>query len=100
MSSTPGGVFVRRAEFDDAQSIQALVGEEAPLMAKRFGAFDITNMIENASLGISAVDEKGAVVEFDVLRPMLARAAGRQRGCVVCGRAAAGTEHALAPAAA
>ena len=64
MSSTPGGVFVRRAEFDDAQSIQALVGEEAPLMAKRFGAFDITNMIENASLGISAVDEKGAVVGY------------------------------------
>ena len=64
MSSTPGGVFVRRAEFDDAQSIQALVGEEAPLIAKRFGAFDITNMIENASLGISAVDEKGAVVGY------------------------------------
>ena len=62
--STPGGVFVRRAEFDDQVSIQALVGEESHLMAKRFGAFDIANMIENASLGITAVDESGQVVGY------------------------------------
>ena len=62
--ASPGGVFVRRAEFDDQLSIQALIGEEAHIMAKRFGAFDISNMIENASLGITAVDEKGQVVGY------------------------------------
>jgi len=64
MSQTPGGVFVRRAEFDDSASIQALVGDDAAVMAKRFGAFDVTTMIETATLGITAVDEKGAVVGY------------------------------------
>ena len=63
-AQTPGGVFVRRAEFDDQVAIQALVGEESHLMAKRFGAYDIANMIENASLGITAVDESGQVVGY------------------------------------
>ena len=61
---TPGGVFVRRAEFDDQVAIQALIGEESHLMAKRFGAYDIAQMIENASLGITAVDERGQVVGY------------------------------------
>ena len=64
MAGTPGGVFVRRAEFDDAQAIQALVGDDAGTHSKRYGHFDVTNMIETASLGITAVDEKGAVVGY------------------------------------
>ena len=60
----PTGVFVRRAEFDDQVAIQALIGEESHLMAKRFGAYDIAQMIENASLGITAVDERGQVVGY------------------------------------
>ena len=62
--ATPGGVFVRRAEFDDTVSIQALIGEESSTFAKRYGAFEISNMIENASLGITAVDEQGQVVGY------------------------------------
>ena len=54
------GVFVRRAEFDDQQAIRALVGEDAATVHKRFLAGDnITSMIETASLGITAVNEKG-----------------------------------------
>mmetsp|Transcript_28030 Transcript_28030/g.71900 ORF Transcript_28030/g.71900 Transcript_28030/m.71900 type:complete len:1184 (+) Transcript_28030:552-4103(+) len=58
------GVFVRRAEFDDHSSILALVGEEAHLFNKRYGTFDVTSMIENASLGVSAVDEKGTLIGY------------------------------------
>jgi hypothetical protein len=52
--ASPGGVFVRRTEFDDVQSIQALVGDDHATYAKRFGPFDITSLIETASLGITA----------------------------------------------
>ena len=62
--ATPGGVFIRRSEFDDQPGIQALIGQEAEQVAKRFRHVDVTNMIENASLGITAVDEKGAVVGY------------------------------------
>ena len=62
--TTPGGVFIRRSEFDDQPGIQALIGQEAEQVAKRFRHVDVTNMIENASLGITAVDEKGAVVGY------------------------------------
>ena len=62
--ATPGGVFVRRSEFDDQSSIQALIGDDAALIGKRFGAFDVTTMIETAMLGITAVDEKGSVVGY------------------------------------
>ena len=62
--TTPGGSYVRRAEFDDKLSIEALVGEDAPTLSKRFGSFDVTTMIETASLGITAVDEKGSVVGY------------------------------------
>lgn len=58
------GVFLRRAEFDDNASILALLGEEEHLYAKRFGKLDVTWMIENASLGVSAVDAKGSVVGY------------------------------------
>ena len=69
-----GGVYVRRAEFDDQLAIQALVGEDAAVITKRFslvGDSDgkrfgvaVTNMIETAMLGITAVDEKGNVVGY------------------------------------
>ena len=73
MAATPGGVFVRRAEFDDQLAIQALVGDDAALICKRFGLVDadgkrfgveVTHMIETASLGITAVDEKGTVIGY------------------------------------
>ena len=73
MTTTPGGVFVRRAEFDDQLSIQALVGEDAAIISKRFGlaekdakqfGVEVTHMLETASLGITAVDEKGTVVGY------------------------------------
>ena len=61
--ATPGGVFVRRAEFDDCPSIEKLV-DDAALAHKRFGAFEVTTMIETATLGITAVDENGNVVGY------------------------------------
>ena len=69
----PSGVFVRRSVFDDQLAIQALVGEDAATICKRFGLTDkdskrfgveVTHMIETASLGITAVDEKGTVVGY------------------------------------
>ena len=57
-------VFVRRAEFDDHRSILALIGEEAHLIHKRYGAFDVTSMIEHASLGVSAVDDNGMLIGY------------------------------------
>ena len=62
--STLGGVFVRHSEFDDHASILALIGEEAHLVNERFGSFDVTSMLENASLSISAVDEKGMLIGY------------------------------------
>ena len=53
--ASPGGVYVRRTEFDDVHSIQALVGDDHATYTKRFGQFDITSLIETASLGITAV---------------------------------------------
>lgn len=41
----PPGVFVRRAEFDDQPKIAALIGEDEDLLKKRFGDFDITNLM-------------------------------------------------------
>ena len=68
------GVFVRRSEFDDQLAIQALIGEDASTISKRFGLTDtsdskrfgveVQHMIETASLGITAVDEKGSVVGY------------------------------------
>ena len=58
------GVFVRRAEFDDHAGILALVGEETHLVNKRYGTFEVTSLIESATLGISAVDEKGALIGY------------------------------------
>ena len=70
----PPGVFVRRTEFDDQVAIQAMIGEDAAQIARRFSLPEVsegnqlgvvvTNMIETASLGITAVDDKGQVVGY------------------------------------
>lgn len=38
-------VFVRRSEFDDHPAILALIGDEAQILNKRFGRFDVTYMM-------------------------------------------------------
>ncbi|KAJ1620362.1 hypothetical protein T492DRAFT_1078537 [Pavlovales sp. CCMP2436] len=61
MSAT---VFVRRSEFDDHSAILALIGDSAHILGKRYGRFDVTNMIENATLGITAVDGEGRAIGY------------------------------------
>lgn len=60
-------VFVRRAEFEDRHRIQSLVKDEAHTMAKRYGDFELTTMIETASLGITAVNEKDELIGYAAL---------------------------------
>jgi hypothetical protein len=58
---------VRRTEFQDQARIDALIAEEGGTLAKRFGDFEVTTLIETAMLCISAVDEAGDVVGFATL---------------------------------
>ncbi|EOD04315.1 hypothetical protein EMIHUDRAFT_125390, partial [Emiliania huxleyi CCMP1516] len=57
-------VAVRRAEFEDRLGIEALITDED---RTRFGALDVATLLETATLGITAVDERGQVVGYAAL---------------------------------
>lgn len=58
-------VSVRRAEAEDAESVNTLIADELSTVRRRFGAgIDVAGLIESSYLSVTAVNEVGEVVGF------------------------------------